>query len=100
MTKDRPHTAELLDEATFVSVSEICESCHVEAEWVEELIAHGVLTASDGSAKVSARSILRVWKARRLQQDFDLNTPGVALALELLDEIERLRAELVRRPGL
>jgi hypothetical protein len=26
-----------------------------------------------------------------LQQDFDVNLPGAALALELLEEIERLR---------
>jgi hypothetical protein len=33
-----------------------------------------------------------VRRALRLQHDLELNLPGAALALELLDEIERLRA--------
>jgi len=33
-------------------------------------------------------------KARRLQQDLNLNLSGVALVLDLLEEIESLRARL------
>ena len=37
------------------------------------------------------------WKsteALRLQRDLEINLPGVALALELMEELERLRREL------
>ena len=36
-------------------------------------------------------SVLRVQTALRLQRDLDLNLAGVALALDLLDEIKLLR---------
>ena len=37
--------------------------------------------------------------AARLTRDLDLNPPGVALALELLDEIDALHARLHRLAG-
>ena len=33
-------------------------------------------------------AIIRVARAKRLERDLSLNPPGVALALDLLDEIE------------
>jgi chaperone modulatory protein CbpM len=38
-------------------------------------------------------------KARRLQQDLDLNLSGVALVLELLEEVELLRSRLQALEG-
>jgi len=32
----------------------------------------------------------------RLSRDLEINTPGLALALQLLDQISDLRAQLVR----
>ena len=43
-----------------------------------------------------AISVRRVRCAQRLEQDLGVNTAGVALALELLDELEQLRARLRR----
>ena len=39
-------------------------------------------------------AMLRVARARRLTHDLELNTAGVALALELLEEIDQLRSRL------
>jgi chaperone modulatory protein CbpM len=36
----------------------------------------------------------RARTALRLQRDLEINLPGVALALELMEELERLRREL------
>jgi len=41
-------------------------------------------------------SIRRVQTAKRLQHDLGINLAGVALAIELLDEIESLRTRLDR----
>ena len=38
----------------------------------------------------------RVRRAQRLQRDLGVNAPGIALVLELLDEVECLRARLRR----
>jgi chaperone modulatory protein CbpM len=39
-------------------------------------------------------SLVRIRIARRLQADLDLNLPGIALALDLLEELAQLRAQL------
>jgi chaperone modulatory protein CbpM len=39
-------------------------------------------------------SLHTAMKARRLQQDLDLNISGVALVIDLLEEIESLRKRL------
>jgi chaperone modulatory protein CbpM len=97
MAQDLTHEGDLLDENMALSFDEFCEACRVEAAWIEQLLAHGALAIGERQSHIPARHIIRVRKASRLQRDFDLNMPGVALALELLDEIERLRAELTRR---
>jgi chaperone modulatory protein CbpM len=81
---------ELLDEDALLPLQELARACAVEAEWVEQLAAHGVISPARGN-RYPAISISRLRKARRLERDFDLNTPALALVLELLDEIERLR---------
>jgi chaperone modulatory protein CbpM len=40
--------------------------------------------------------VIRVRRAVRLQRDLELNLPGTALALELIDEIEQLRCRVRR----
>jgi chaperone modulatory protein CbpM len=46
--------------------------------------------------RFSGESLKRAKTAAHLTHDLELNTPGVALALDLLDEISRLRNQLVR----
>lgn len=63
--------------------------------WVSE----GVLSPMGSSPedwRFSGESLKRAKTAAHLTHDLELNTPGVALALDLLDEISRLRNQLVR----
>ncbi len=76
-----------------LSTRELCELCQVEESWLEEFIMHGPLREERPALYASA-SIVRVRKAKRLERDFELNAAGAALVLELLDEIERLRAKI------
>lgn len=88
---------ELVETSTRLTVSELCVMCNVEETWVSELIAHGAIDtarAAKGSWSVSAATVVRVKKARRLARDFEMNASSVALALDLLDEIDRLRAHI------
>ena len=63
--------------------------------WVSE----GVLSPAGSSPedwRFSGESLRRAKTAARLTNDLELNTPGVALALDLLEEISRLRCQLNR----
>jgi chaperone modulatory protein CbpM len=90
-------SGKLLDERANLSLDEICNACSVRTEWVIDLVAEGILEPSGGERTqwtFSASSISRVRVARRLQTDLDINLAGVALAIDLLEEIEAMRAPL------
>jgi chaperone modulatory protein CbpM len=89
----------ILENETRLTMRQLCDVCAVRAEYIIELVDEGFIEPS-GIEKshwcFSGLSIQRVQKAKRLQQDLGLNLAGVALAVELFDEIERLRARLER----
>ena len=41
-------------------------------------------------------ALSRLRKAQRLQRDLKMNLPGLAMSLELLDEVEEMRREVGR----
>lgn len=93
--------AELVDTTPLYTVDELCRACDVDANWIVELVEHGVI---EPIGEVSANwqftslTVIRVAKARRLERDLNLSPPGLAVVLDLLDEIRDLRAQLGRPP--
>ena len=90
-------SGEILDEDTEVSLMELCELCALHAEAVQAMVDEGILEPSSGArghGRFSHRGMKRVRVTLRLQQDLGVNLAGAALALDLLDEIEILRARL------
>ena len=87
-------TCEVLEDDSSYRLRDLCAACGVSAEYVAELVAEGVVEPrgrAPGEWRFGGRALLRVHQARRLQEDLGVNLPGVALALELLDELEDLR---------
>ncbi|PKO83398.1 MAG: MerR family transcriptional regulator [Betaproteobacteria bacterium HGW-Betaproteobacteria-11] len=87
----------LLEEQTPLSLAELCRACSVQTEWVMALVAEGVLDPAGtepGHWRFTSLHLHRAGIARRLQHDLDINLPGIALALQLLDEIEDLQSRL------
>ena len=85
---------QLLDESLELEFEEFCRICHVSEEFVAALVAEGVIEPRGeqrGQWCFTGRSVRRTQVAVRLYHDLDVNLPGVALALDLLEEIERLR---------
>jgi len=91
----------IFDDNTDITVVELCELCCIDRATVDELIAEGILEPHDGGAGSDARlpySSVRVTSiAIRLQRDLGVNLAGAALALELLQHIDELRAQLRQR---
>jgi chaperone modulatory protein CbpM len=89
----------ILEEDTELTLDELCRACNVHAELVVELVEEGVLepAGSGPSAWIfTGSSLKRTRAALRLQADLGVNPAGVALALQLLDELESLRTRLHR----
>jgi chaperone modulatory protein CbpM len=95
MSKE-PHI-DILDESHTLTLEELCERCQVEITWIDEMVAQGVISPVEGGRQFAEVTIRTVRTARRLEHDFALNPSGVALAMDLLSEIDRLKSELRRR---
>lgn len=89
-----PITGDVLDESIEFSMQELCRICAVREELVVEIVEEGVvepLGDEPGQWRFSGLAVMRIQRVIRLQREFEVNLPGAALALELLEEIERLK---------
>lgn len=86
----------LMDEHTTISFIEVCEKCNISEEALLEMLEYGVANHQEQKKKAhfDEKAFSRIQSACRLQQDLEINLPGVALVLDLLDELEQVRKEL------
>lgn len=89
---------EILDESTTFTLREVCERGGTYAEFVLEMVAHGIIEPVEqdpsGHWRFDATALTRLRQARRLQRDLDLNLPGLAVTLDLLEDVHSLRQEV------
>lgn len=88
---------EVVDERATFSLAELSRACGAERELVLQLVAHGViepLGPGPQSDVFDSAGVQRVRTALRLLRDLELNLPGAALAVELLDRIAMLQREV------
>ena len=92
-------TGLLLDEQAELSLHDLCHACSTSTEWVIELVDEGVLEPighEQAQWRFSGPSLLRARAAMRMQHDLEINLAGIALALDLIEEIEAMRERLRR----
>jgi chaperone modulatory protein CbpM len=89
-------TSAIFDEYAVLSVDELSRLCAVDRTYIVELVEEGVLSVVEIGAewRFSGAALRRARTALRLQRDLEINLPGVALALELLEEIAALRQRI------
>jgi chaperone modulatory protein CbpM len=95
-------------------VEEVCRVCSVQVEYIEELVEEGLITPQVEQVeqveqvdrgRIAEKYERRAWRftgthmrqariAAHLQSDLGVNLAGVALALQLLDEVETLRTRV------
>lgn len=87
----------ILEEQHDLTLDALCRACGTEADQLLALVDEGVLTpigAQRSGWRFSGVQLRRARVAVRLQRDLGVNVAGAALALELLDELDDLRARL------
>jgi chaperone modulatory protein CbpM len=94
-------TGLILDEHCQFTLDEISKTCAVRTEFIIELVDEGIVEPLQQQREYrqwsfTGRSLLRVRKAHRLQQDLGINIAGIALVLDMLEENEQLRERLKR----
>lgn len=87
----------ILEEQSDLSLDELCRACAAQADQLLALIDEGVIAPAGAAPELWRFSGLHLRRARvavRLQRDLGVNAAGAALALQLMEEIEALRARL------
>ena len=87
----------ILDEQAQLTLEELSRACAAHAELIIELVEEGVVAPigrEPDSWRFTGAHMRRARVAVHLQRDLGVNLAGAALALQLLDEVEALRARL------
>lgn len=92
----------IFEEEASLSLSELCQSCQMPAEALIRLVEHGIITPEDGTVRHSKahqwqfnrREMIRADKAFCLERDLGINVAGIALVMDLLEEMDGLRRQL------
>ena len=93
-------SAIVIDEQNALTLSELSRACAVQTGYIIELVDEGLLTPEAAEEhepqrwRFTGTQMRRARVALRLQHDLGVNLAGVALALQLLDEVEMLRMRL------
>ena len=77
-----------------LTLEQLCHACNVNTDWVTGLIEESIIEPqgkNSQSWRFSGSSLLRVRFALRLQRDLGVNLAGIALALDLMEELKHLR---------
>jgi chaperone modulatory protein CbpM len=89
----------IVEEEIPLTLAELCQACFAPEEYVITWVFEGALEPVGDTPqqwRFTGQSLRRARLALTLARDLEVNPPGVALALDLLDEIAQLQARLQR----
>ncbi|HYN61985.1 MAG TPA: chaperone modulator CbpM [Rubrivivax sp.] len=97
----------VVEEEVELSLAELCRACNADTGLIAQLVDQGLIEPRGSAPQAwvfGGASLRRTRTAVRLMRDLELNLPGAALAVDLLDEINRLQQALqaaagAHRPG-
>lgn len=81
----------LVEERPQLSLEELCQAAGIDANFIQDLIEYGILDEAD---EFDAEQLRRVRTILHLQRDLEVNLPGAALVLDLMDQMEEMRSQL------
>lgn len=82
---------------TLLTLDELCEICGISYDFINELIEYEIVHPQGGAPDewvFDLDHLQRIKTALRLQRDLEVNLAGVTVVLDLLDELEELRARM------
>jgi chaperone modulatory protein CbpM len=90
----------IVGEKMTLTLTEFEERYHVDETFFNEMLEHGLIDPTP-EAKIDPERIVldslalhRIESALRLRRDLEVNMPGIALVLDLLEELRHARGEL------
>jgi len=98
--EDQALIGAIFEESSVLTVKDLSRMCAVDERHIVEFVEEGVLNVVEINTtewQFTGTALRRARLALRLERDLELNLAGVALALELMEELEHLRRELKAR---
>ena len=92
----------LLTDQPELTLDDLCVRCGLSPDQIKAYVSEGIIephVSSEAQWRFSSVSLVMSHKAGRLERDLGLNPAGVALALQLMQEIETLRGRLAQFEG-
>ncbi|QWD74861.1 MerR family transcriptional regulator [Polynucleobacter sp. TSB-Sco08W16] len=89
----------VVENEVHMSIVELSHASRTPEDMIMSWVTEGVLSPTGSSPqdwRFGGDSLRRAKTAAHLTHDLELNVPGVALALDLLDEIAELRSQIKR----
>lgn len=89
-------TGYLVDDEQGISLDQLCHTCGLSVDAVVELVDEGILKVQGRRSlwRFSSENIRRAQIANRLKRDLEINLAGVAVTLDLIEQLEELRGRL------
>jgi chaperone modulatory protein CbpM len=87
----------IVEHDVHMTMVELAQATQTPEDLIMAWVSEGVLSPAGASPedwRFSGNSLQRAKTAARLMHDLELNLPGVALALNLLEELDQLRTQL------
>jgi len=75
---------------------QLCEQEEIPLEYLEQIVAHGIVHPGGDSPETwrfDAHMVQVVRRADRLYRDLEADWGGIALAMDLLQQLQEMRAE-------
>ena len=85
------------EENELTTLKEICHTIQIDENTIIEMVEYELITPKGGKPenwRFDANSLARAKRAVSFYQDLEVNYPGIALALDLLDTIEKLEKKI------
>lgn len=102
MSKSEIVVIESQHEHVLFTLEEVCERCDIHVDIIVEMIEYGIVEpvepieqSTESIWYFNSHALVRLQRAQRLMNGLELNLSGVALSLELMDEIEELQQRIV-----
>ncbi len=90
------HIGTVIEEDS-LTLGQLCRACGVHADWIISLVEEGIIEPQGEDIRLwrfSGASLVRARIALRIQRDLGVNLAGIALVLDLIEELDGLRAHM------
>lgn len=79
-----------------MTLEELCNVCHISPDTIQHLIEFDIIHPRGQQQEwlFDLSALQRIQTALRLQRDLEINMAGVAIVLDLLDQMQDLRQQI------